>query len=61
MLQRQVDELDELKLTHYQSIVEHEESVWDVVQGKVSGIILRFGLGSQCEDLPPIAVYDGCI
>lgn len=36
MLQRQVDELDELKLAHYQKIVEHEEDVWSVVQGKVS-------------------------
>lgn len=61
MLQRQVDELDELKLTHYQNIVEHEEEVWDVVQGKVSGIISRFVLCSQCEDLPSFAVYDGYI
>lgn len=37
VLQRQVDELDELKLAHYQEIVEHEEEVWDVVQGKVCG------------------------
>jgi len=36
VLQRQVDDLDELKLTHYQQIVEHEEDVWNVVQGKVS-------------------------
>ncbi len=35
MLQRQVDELDELKARHYQEIVEHEEEVWDFVQGKV--------------------------
>ncbi|TFK76131.1 hypothetical protein BDN72DRAFT_954642 [Pluteus cervinus] len=35
MLQRQVDELDELKAAHYQSIMEHEEEVWDAVQGKV--------------------------
>lgn len=36
ILQRQVDELDELKAAHYQEIIEHEEEVWDVVQGKVS-------------------------
>ena len=36
VLQRQVDDLDELKLVHYQKIIEHEEDVWDVVQGKVS-------------------------
>jgi len=36
VLQRQVDELDDLKLSHYQEIVEHEEEVWNVVQSKVS-------------------------
>lgn len=36
MLQRQVDELDDLKAAHYQEIMEHEEEVWDVVQGKVN-------------------------
>jgi hypothetical protein len=35
VLQRQVNDLDELKASHYQEIVEHEEQVWDVVQGKV--------------------------
>ncbi|KAK2466516.1 hypothetical protein APHAL10511_002158 [Amanita phalloides] len=35
ILQRQVDELDELKAAHYQEIIEHEEEVWDVVQGKI--------------------------
>ena len=35
VLQRQVDELDELKAQHYQEIMEHEEEVWNVVQGKV--------------------------
>jgi hypothetical protein len=35
VLQRQVDDLDELKASHYQEIVEHEEEVWDVVAGKV--------------------------
>lgn len=34
-MQRQVDDLDELKTTHYQEIVEHEEQVWDSVQSKV--------------------------
>ncbi|KAJ7068068.1 hypothetical protein C8F01DRAFT_1116721 [Mycena amicta] len=35
VLQRQVDDLDDLKVAHYQEIVEHEEEVWDVVQGKL--------------------------
>ena len=35
VLQRQVDDLDELKAHHYQEIMEHEEEVWDFVQGKV--------------------------
>ncbi|ESK97497.1 hypothetical protein Moror_17676 [Moniliophthora roreri MCA 2997] len=39
VLQRQVDELDELKAGHYQEIIEHEEEVWDVVQGKVCLVV----------------------
>jgi hypothetical protein len=35
VLQRQVDELDEMKAQHYQEIMEHEEEVYDVVQAKV--------------------------
>ncbi|KAF7301464.1 RRM domain-containing protein [Mycena indigotica] len=35
VLQRQVDDLDDLKVAHYQEIVDHEEEVWDVVQGKI--------------------------
>lgn len=35
MLQRQVDDLDELKAHYYQEIMEHEDGVWDFVQGKV--------------------------
>lgn len=35
ILQQQVDDLDQLKATHYQEIIEHEEQVWEVVQGKV--------------------------
>ncbi|KAJ7638607.1 hypothetical protein FB45DRAFT_406745 [Roridomyces roridus] len=40
VLQRQVDELDDLKAAHYQEILEHEEEVWDVVQGKVC-VVMR--------------------
>ncbi|GJE84605.1 Protein IVY1 [Phanerochaete sordida] len=40
ILQRQVDELDDLKAQHYQEIVEHEEQVWDEVQGKTC-LLLR--------------------
>lgn len=39
MLQRQVDELDELKEQHYEEIIEHEEEVWDFVQGKVCLVV----------------------
>ncbi|KAF8204945.1 hypothetical protein BJ912DRAFT_1018192 [Pholiota molesta] len=39
VLQRQVDELDELKLSHYQEIMEHEEEVWDQVQNKVCVLV----------------------
>ncbi|KAH0839691.1 hypothetical protein J3R83DRAFT_612 [Lanmaoa asiatica] len=35
VLQRQVDELDDLKAQHYREIMEHEEEVWNVVQAKV--------------------------
>jgi len=35
VLQRQVDELDEMKAAHYEEIIEHEEEVWNFVQGKV--------------------------
>lgn len=45
ILQRHVDELDDLKAAHYHEIIEHEEQVWDVVQGKVrlSQKLLLFG------------------
>ncbi|KAL1676449.1 hypothetical protein EV122DRAFT_216242 [Schizophyllum commune] len=39
VLQRQVDELDELKVEHYQEIMEHEEEVWNVVQGKTCVVV----------------------
>ena len=39
ILQRQVDELDELRISHYQEIFEHEQQVWDFVQGKVSLVV----------------------
>ena len=35
VLQRQVEDLDQLKARHYAEILEYEEEVWDVVQGKV--------------------------
>lgn len=35
VLQSQVDQLDQLKASHYQEIIEHEEEVWNVVQNKV--------------------------
>ncbi|KAI0080744.1 hypothetical protein K474DRAFT_1657576 [Panus rudis PR-1116 ss-1] len=39
ILQRQVEELDEMKSNHYQEILEHEEEVWDVVQGKICLVV----------------------
>ena len=44
ILQRQVDELDKLKISHYEEIIEHEEEVWDVVQGKVSSCLHKLSL-----------------
>jgi hypothetical protein len=35
VLQRQVEDLDQIKARHYAEIIEHEEEVWEVVQGKV--------------------------
>ncbi|KAJ8518349.1 hypothetical protein ONZ45_g4540 [Pleurotus djamor] len=39
VLQRQVDDLDDLKKAHYQEIMDHEEEVWDVVQGKICLVV----------------------
>ncbi|TFK43166.1 hypothetical protein BDQ12DRAFT_718409 [Crucibulum laeve] len=39
VLQRQVDDLDELKVSHYEEIIEHEEEVWEVVQAKVCVVV----------------------
>lgn len=50
MLQRQVDDLDELKAHHYQEIMEHEEEVWDFVQGKVCS-------SRSCHDGSSILTY----
>ena len=64
ILQRQVDELDELKAVHYAEIVEHEEEVWDVVQAKVC--MLQVGsfhctAQSSSEDLPCRPLDYGCL
>lgn len=34
-----MDELDDLKVQHYQEIVEHEEEVWDAVQEKICLVV----------------------
>jgi len=39
VLQRQVDDLDNMKASHYREINEHEGQVWDVVQGKVCIVV----------------------
>ena len=59
-MQRQVDELDELKAAHYQEIIEHEEEVWDVVQGKVNPAAL-FSINpiNIRLDLHSRTLYDG--
>jgi hypothetical protein len=36
-----------MKISHYEEIIEHEEEVWDVVQGKVSSF-------AQAVSLPPM-------
>lgn len=41
LLQLQVEELDVLKVQHYQEICDHEEEVWDSVQGGVCRICQR--------------------
>ncbi|CAG7855136.1 SubName: Full=Related to IVY1-phospholipid-binding protein {ECO:0000313/EMBL:CCA68894.1} [Serendipita indica DSM 11827] len=42
-LQAHVDDLDRLKAAHYQSILEHEAKVWDVVLDK-TGLVVRSSL-----------------
>ncbi|KAF5387960.1 hypothetical protein D9615_000191 [Tricholomella constricta] len=39
VLQRQVDDLDNMKIAHYREIIEHEEQVWEVVQGKACVVV----------------------
>ena len=51
MLQRQVDDLDELKAHHYQEIMEHEEEVWDFVQGKVCPVQILIRRGIHADAL----------
>ncbi|EMD41034.1 hypothetical protein CERSUDRAFT_111606 [Gelatoporia subvermispora B] len=38
-LQRMVDELEEMRVQHYQEIVEHEEEIWDFVQSKICLVV----------------------
>ncbi|OCH94246.1 hypothetical protein OBBRIDRAFT_769910 [Obba rivulosa] len=38
-LQGMVDELEELRVQHYQEIVEHEEEIWDFVQSKICLVV----------------------
>ncbi|KAF8592539.1 hypothetical protein K439DRAFT_1324244 [Ramaria rubella] len=39
ILQAEVDELDRLKVSHYNQILDHEEEIWDVVAGKVCLVV----------------------
>lgn len=63
VLQRQVDELDEMKAQHYQEIMEHEEEVWDVVQAKVclSLILLNIRLSPTAPDMLDSPLHNGCL
>lgn len=38
ILQRQVEELDEIRVSYYNDVLEHEEKIWDFVQGKVRSV-----------------------
>lgn len=38
-LQAELDELDRLKVVHYQQVLDHEQEVWDVVAGKVCLVV----------------------
>lgn len=40
VMQRQVEELDQLKIKHYQAIMDHEAEVWDGVAGTVCPIFV---------------------
>jgi len=63
ILQRQVDELDDLKASHYREIVDHEEKVWEVVQAKVRsfwvGIPLHMFLTRVYQGLHSGSLHDG--
>lgn len=47
MLQRQVDELDDLKASHYHEIVDHEAEIWNAVQSKVRLLATTVGFYSS--------------
>ncbi|KIJ56535.1 hypothetical protein M422DRAFT_217972 [Sphaerobolus stellatus SS14] len=38
-MQAQIDELDRLKVAHYQEVLDHEEEVWEGVAGKVCLVV----------------------
>lgn len=38
-LQAELDDLDRLKVAHYQQVLDHEQEVWDVVSGKVCLVV----------------------
>ena len=40
-LQRQVDDLDDLKIAHYNDVLEHQEEVWNVVLNKVCPLVFE--------------------
>jgi hypothetical protein len=62
-LQRQVDDLDDLKISHYNDVLEHQEEVWNVVQNKVCQLVFEYQkVDAQTQaDMPSDAVNDGSI
>lgn len=38
-LQAELDDLDRLKVAHYQQVLDHEQEVWDVASGKVCLVV----------------------
>ncbi|KAF8528866.1 hypothetical protein BU17DRAFT_37286 [Hysterangium stoloniferum] len=39
VLQAEVDELDRLKVAHYNQVLDHEEETWDLIAGKVCLVV----------------------
>jgi hypothetical protein len=62
-LQRQVDDLDDLKIAHYNDVLEHQEEVWNVVQNKVCSLAFEYQkmVIHVQADMPRDAFNDGSV